>query len=407
MIEIVSNSLGEIEMIDKITDRQIKKQIRKMRMRSIILLSLIFHLSLAIVYLFLHLNGAHDYQTKPPDMPLIENITWQERLNIPKRPLADLHSDQKQDLSRDPHQQIEDAKHIQPEVIELSSREVMHDVVNSPAPLDDNVPELMTDTKLRDAEASNLSHLVSRPGPTDGIGRVTGNVRAPGNGIGSTKVGTPWSHGHGDPGTPGIELPPGDSPPPIIQLPESPDGRNKVIYCLDISASMQAVGLNKLELAIQAIKDSIRSLGNNDTFNIVVFSSKVKTMNKEMLTANDVNVKRTMQFLDNFTPESIQHNRGTNILTALEASLMFHSSVIVLVTDGLPQTISGHNIETDTQTILNIVREKNRNRTDIYVVALEIDLKRSVGAQLLISLTREHNGTLKVLDTETLRMYSK
>lgn len=394
-------------MKDRITDRQIKKQIRKMRMRSIILLSLIFHLSLAIVYLFLHLNGVPEFQIKPPDMPLYDGITWQKRLNIPKRPLSDLHSKQNQDFSGNPHQQIEDAKHIEPEVAELSPRVVMHDVENNTAPLDDNVPELMTDAKLRDAEASNLSHLVSRPGPTDGIGRVTGDVRAPGNGIGSTKGGIPWLYGPGGHGTPGIEPIPGNPPPPIIELPKNPEGINKVIYCLDISASMQAAGLNKLELAIQAIKDSILNLGINDTFNIVVFSSDVKTMSKEMLSANEVNVKRTIRYLDNFTPESIQLNRGTNILTALEASLMYNSSVIVLVTDGLPHTIEGHNIETNIQTILNIVREKNHNRTDIYVVALEIDLKRSVGAQLLISLTQEHNGTLKVLDAEALRMYSK
>ncbi len=396
-------------MIGRITDRQIKKQIRQIRMRSIILLSLIFHLSLAIVYLFLHLNGVPEFQIKPTDTALFENITWQERLNIPKRPLSNLNSEQDQDFSGNPLQEIEDAKHIQPEVAELSSRVVIHDVENNAAPIDDNVPELMTDAKLRDAEASNLSHLVSLPGRTDGIGRVTGDVRAPGNGTDSRIGGPPRILGPGGPGTHDIESDiehgPGD-PLPIIELPDDPDGKNKVIYCLDISASMQAAGLNKLNLAIQAIKDSILSLGSNDTFNIVVFSSDVRTMSKEMLPANEVNVKRTMQYLDNFTPDSIQHNRGTNILTALEASLMFNSSVIVLVTDGLPHTIEGHNIETDTQTILNIVREKNHTSTDIYVVALEIDLKRSVGAQLLISLTQEHNGTLKVLDTETLRMYS-
>lgn len=394
-------------MIDRITDRQIKKQMRKMRMRSVILLSLIFHLSLAIVYLFLHLNGVPEFQIEPTDSTLFEDITWQERLNIPKRPLENLHSEQDQDFSGNPLQQIEDTKHIQPEVAEISSRVVMHDVENNTAPLDDNIPEIMTDAKLRDAEASNLSHLVSLPGRTDGIGRVTGDVRAPGNGTGSRRGGPPGIFGPGNPSPDGKHPIPRDLPPPIIELPEDPDGANKVIYCLDISASMQAAGLNKLELAIQAIKDSIIGLGSSDTFNIVVFSSEVKTMSKEMLPANVDNIKRTMQYLDNFTPESIQHNRGTNILTALEASLMFNASVTVLVTDGLPHTIEGHNIETDTHTILNIVREKNRNRTDIYVVALEIDLKRSVGAQLLISLTQEHNGILKVLDTETLRQYSK
>lgn len=394
-------------MIDKITNRQIQKHIRRMRMRSIILLSLIFHLSLALVYLFLHLNGVPEFQIKPLDMSLFEDIAWQQRLNIPKRPLANLYTEQNQHFSENTHKQIEDTKHIQPEVAKLSPRVVVHDVANTPATLDDNIPELMTDAKLRNAEASNLSHLVSRPGQTDGIGIVTGDVRAPGNGIDRTKGGFPGVYGTVDPGTYDIKPSSSDPSLPIIQIPENPDETNKVIYCLDISASMQAAGLNKLDLAIQAIKDSIRNLGSNDTFNIIVFSSDVNTMNKEMLPVNEVNLKRTVQYLDSFTPQSIQYNRGTNILTALETSLMFNTSVIVMVTDGLPHTIAGHNIETNTQTILNRVREKNRNHTDIYVVALEIDLKRSVGAQLLISLTQEHNGTLKVIDTETLHKYSR
>ena len=46
--------------------------------------------------------------------------------------------------------------------------------------------------------------------------------------------------------------------------------------------------------------------------------------------------------------------------------------------------------------------EKNANAASIYVVALEIDLRLSPGAQLLVSLAEEHGGKLKVVDTEKL-----
>ena len=319
------------------------------------------------------------------------------------------HLEQSQNFSENTQQELEDAKHIQAEVAKLSSEVVIHDVENNNAPLHDNVPEIMTDAALKDAEASNLSHLISLPGRTDGIGRLTGDVRAPGTGNGNYKDGTLRSgrtgfpNGTGGPGPHGIVPDPGF----FIDFLKGPNGSKNVIYCLDISASMQAAGLNKLELAVQAIKDSVKSLGSHDTFNIVTFSTHVGAMSEKMLTTNVRNVERTMQYLDNFTPESIQHNQGTNILTALEASLMFDSSAIVLVTDGLPKTIKGHDFETDTQKILEIVREKNLNGTNIYVVALEIDLKRSAGAHLLISLAEEHNGQLKVLDTEQLRKYRR
>ena len=69
-------------MMNKIVNRQIEKQIRKIRMRSIFLLSLIFHLSLAIVYLFMHVNGVIEPEIIVFDGALFENMTTQERINI-------------------------------------------------------------------------------------------------------------------------------------------------------------------------------------------------------------------------------------------------------------------------------------------------------------------------------------
>ena len=108
-----------------------------------------------------------------------------------------------------------------------------------------------------------------------------------------------------------------------------------------------------------------------------------------------------MKHLNKFTPESIRYNTGTNILAALEAALILDSSVIVLVTDGLPTAdLEGYPIETNTQKILDAVREKNHNNASIFVVALEIDLERSRGADLLVSLAEQHNGKVKVIDSE-------
>ena len=48
---------------------------------------------------------------------------------------------------------------------------------------------------------------------------------------------------------------------------------------------------------------------------------------------------------------------------------------------------------------------KNVNNAVIYVVALEIDVKRSPGAELLISLAEENNGKIKVIGTDLLHEY--
>ena len=136
---------------------------------------------------------------------------------------------------------------------------------------------------------------------------------------------------------------------------------------------------------------------------MVAFSTRANAMHREMLPANAANIERTLRYLDKFTPERIRPNVGTNILAALESALTLDPSVIVLITDGLPTTVSGGSfIEINTQKILDAVREQNRNNAAIYVVALEIDIKRSPGAQLLVSLAEEHNGKIKVIGTPQL-----
>ena len=121
----------------------------------------------------------------------------------------------------------------------------------------------------------------------------------------------------------------------IIDFLDEFGGPKDVVYCLDITASMQAAGMKKLPIAIDALKDSVMMLGNNDKLNIVAFSDTAKPMSEKMLPANPANIKRVLKYLDRFTPQSIQSNTGTNILSAITTALAFDPTVVVLITDGL------------------------------------------------------------------------
>ena len=324
--------------------------------------------------------------------------TPKKRKQMPKPPLTRKMYDPNEGLARDAlDRKIETARNKMDEVVKLSPRVVLEDVEVNKAPISEIIPDVMTDAQLRDAEASNLSRLISQPGRTDGRGLVTGRVRARGDGSGRFR-----GAGQGGGGKDGISDRLG-----IIDFLNEFGGPKDIVYCLDVSASMQAAGLNKLELAVDSIKDSVLMLSDTDTLNVVAFSTQARSMHKQMLPANAPNIGRTLKYLDRFTPERIQSNVGTNILAALEGALMLDPSVIVLVTDGLPTTVSGHSIETNTQKILDTVREQNENNAAIYVVALEINLKRSAGAQLLVSLAEEHNGKIKVIGTDRLADLTK
>ena len=372
---------------------------RRNRTRSVILLSLILHMMFVITYLFLPMNRFSQEQADALAVDLINDADAPRKRKLkPKPPLTKKMYDPNRDLARDAmEKKIETARNKMDEVIKLSSRVVLEDVEVNKAPLSEVVPDLMTDAQLRDAEASNLSRLIAQPGQTDGRGIVTGRVRARGDGMGRFR-------GGGQDGSDGGLLGGGGSDGAadrlgIIDFLDEFGGPKDVVYCLDITASMQAAGMKKLPIAIDSLKDSVMMLGNNDKLNVVAFSDTAKPMSEKMLPANPVNIKRVLKYLDRFTPESIQGNLDTNILSAIKSALAFEPTVVVLITDGLPQADAGAlHIETNTQKILDVVREHNRNNAIIYVVALEIDLKRSPGAKLLVSLAEEYGGQIKAID---------
>ena len=398
-------------MLNQLINWRIDAQRRKNRMRSVILLSLILHLIIVIVYLFLPMNqlAQEDKDALAVDL-LNDPEAPKKRRQKPKPPLTKKMYDPNQQLTRDAmDKKIEAARNKVDEVVKLSPRVVLEDVEVNKALLSEIVPDVMTDAKLRDAEASNLSRLIAQPGRTDGRGIVTGRVRASGDGMGRFRGD---GQGGGDGligggGSDGISDRLG-----IIDFLNEFGGPKNVVYCLDVSASMQAAGLHKLELAVKSIKNSVLMLGDEDTLNVVAFSSQAQSMHKKMLPANTASIEHTLKYLSKFTPENIQYNTRTNILAALEVALTLDPSVIVLITDGLPTADEKDEktespIEVNKDVILKTVREKNVNNAIIYVVALEIDIKRSPGAKLLVSLAEEHNGKIKVIGTDLLHQYIK
>ncbi len=395
-------------MLNQLLNWRIDAERRRNRIRSVVLLSLIVHMIVAIFYFFLPINQLSNPQEDAFAVDLIDDAEApRQRSPKPKPPLTKKLYDPNQQLTRDAEdRKIETTRNKIDEVMKLSSRVVLQDVEVNKAPVSEIIPDVMTDAQLRDAEASNLRRLISQPGRTDGRGGITGRVRARGDGgigrfRGSGQGGGEGLLGGGR-GKDGIANRLG-----IIDFLNEHNGPKNVVYCLDITASMQAAGMKKLSLAINALKNSVMMLGDEDNLNIVVFSDTAEAMSKKMLPANAVNIERVFKYLNTFTPESIQKNNKTNILSAIETALAFEPTVVVLITDGLPTTDSPAeeesselHIETSRQKILDAVREQNRNNAFIYVVGLEIDLKHSPGAQLLVSLAEEHNGKIKAIGGE-------
>ena len=386
----------------------------KIRRRSAILVALILHLIIGILYVLRpdrEVSEDKDHimveWVKEPPRPELTTIKTKPPLKMQvRKPDENLARESREKL-------LESSRHKLTEVARLSQRIVRENVDVTTAPLTEKLPEVMTDADLRESERSDIGRPVSLR--ADGQGKVTGRMRMRGqrNGLdmvdslGDSKDGL-----IGGGGSPGMLKKLSKIPEPkdklgIIEFIEEAEGPQQVVFCLDVSASMQAAGLRKLELAIEAIKEALASLDEDDSFNIITFHANAKLGKRKLAPVTEKNVETVSKYLDRFTPEGIEDNQGTNLLETIEKALEINPSIIVLVTDGLPAAGPYNNIEIDSTTILETVKAKNVNGASIYLVALEIDLKYSPGAGLLVDLVEQNNGEIKIVDYQQLVKYAK
>lgn len=292
---------------------------------------------IAIIYLYIH----QDEMAKDTDSIAID---WVEDVPPPKLRKLKMKPPLKTEVYKPESRLAREAKNKLAEsspnkiteVARLSERIIVENVEVHEAPPSDKIPELMTDANLRTAEASNLNRLVSQPGRSDGRGVVTGRARVRGRGMGrflTDSYGDSEEGLLGGGGTPGMMDPLG-----IVDFIKEKESGNpqQVVYCLDVSASMKIAGLRKLELAIQSIKESLRTLSDDSYFDIITFSAKAKSRKRELVPATTKTIAEASIYLDGLNSVQILGNRETNLLGALEKALEKKPSVIVLVTDGLP-----------------------------------------------------------------------
>jgi len=291
-------------------------------------------------------------------------------------------------------------------VLKKSDREVKRSVEINDSPRSRIIPELMTAAQVKDS-AYKLSSMISTAvGPVDGDGIVGNQVRAKGTGgegdrSGATIIGLGGkgnglygdglgggSGNGGGKGRDGVGRP--FDRLGIIKFIEESQGKSKIIFLLDVSASM-AMG-SKLDVSIKAIKESLLQLEDSDLFNIVTFYASVRGFKEQLVPASMDNIKKANKFLNSFTTRSVENNMGTDILGALKFALNLEPAVIVLVTDIQPTRG-----EVDEDLIAEEVKKINKN-TKIYGVGVEVWEPSPTGrlAKLLKLLTEQNKGEMKL-----------
>jgi Mg-chelatase subunit ChlD len=173
----------------------------------------------------------------------------------------------------------------------------------------------------------------------------------------------------------------------LVEFVDKSRGKRRIIYCMDVSASMGAS--NKLNLARNYLKDSLLALNSKkDEFNIIAFAKSVRVFRPDtLIPVTKENLADALDFLDEYTIQNIKMNTKTDLLAPLMRALEMKPSIIALVTDGLPTAGVTH-----PEKIIQSVREKNiGGSVRIFAIGMEMDTDQPE-AWLLRAIAEQNDG---------------
>lgn len=178
----------------------------------------------------------------------------------------------------------------------------------------------------------------------------------------------------------------------LVEFVDKSRGKRRIIYCLDVSASMGSA--DRLNLARNYLKESLLALDEKkDSFNIITFSKSTRTFYPSgLLLVTKENLRSAQDFLNEYTPQNIKKNTKTNLLAVLISALEKKPNIIVLVTDGLPTAGM-----TNPEKIIQTVREKNIDGSvRIFAIGMEMDAELPE-AWLLKTIAEQNRGEYQLL----------
>jgi len=168
--------------------------------------------------------------------------------------------------------------------------------------------------------------------------------------------------------------------------PSSSEGMPKdICFVIDKSGSMGESGGKKIEQAKAALEFCLNNLDRRDRFNVVAFSTEVRTFADKLVPAEPQRLRAALRFV-----RSLKAMGGTDINGALLAALKMRPKgsdrpyMIVFLTDGLP-TVG----VTNYRRILENVRKANSSGARMFVFGVGYN----VNTVLLDSLAEQNKGT--------------
>ena len=127
----------------------------------------------------------------------------------------------------------------------------------------------------------------------------------------------------------------------LVKFIEAQEGPQRIVYCVDLSTSMQNLPPHKLKKIIDLMRDSLTFLEPHDSFNIFSFSTELIVYQDGFVPVTEKTVGESADYLAKIQTQI--HTKGTDhdMLTALTEIANRGPTLVVLFSDGIPTTIEG------------------------------------------------------------------
>lgn len=175
----------------------------------------------------------------------------------------------------------------------------------------------------------------------------------------------------------------------LVKFIDAQEGPQRIVYCIDLSNSMQNLPDRKLKRVVDIMRDSLTFLEIHDTFNIVAYSTALVYYQSEFVGVSDAAVDASSTYLTKIKAQI--HKKGTDhdMLTTLTDIAKLSPTIVVLFSDGIPTSISGPD--------LSLVGEHAKGNGRIFAIGIGM-APDFPGAVMLKQLAKVSNGDFWLVD---------
>ena len=130
----------------------------------------------------------------------------------------------------------------------------------------------------------------------------------------------------------------------LVKFIEAQEGPQRIVYCIDLSTSMQNLPPRKLKRIIDLMRNSLTFLEPHDSFNIVAFSAELVVYQEGYTPVTEETVAASSNYLADIQSQIYTKGTDHDMLTALTEISKTSPTIVVLFSDGIPTTIEGPNL---------------------------------------------------------------